>query len=195
MIVTTVGLGWLPASLRPHAPARMASCVSHSAGRTASGRKTAAITGPLMHLKRTVFPDKPADCFRSGESGRDASWLHAVDRMPFRLELSPGLSQNRRCPAPNSPAKTASLFHSGLPQCSEAIAGLRRKHKTHKGRPTPSAGLVQPKGAVEGSCLTFAATFIASILASRWRSGCQHRIQRSRTIRTPKRKLRFPASP
>lgn len=34
------------------------------------------------------------------------------------------------------------------------------ENKPHKARDPPSAGIVQPKGAVEGSCLTFAATFI-----------------------------------
>ena len=117
IVAKPVARGWLQASPCQPAPAptRMAPHFRFSTGRTATGRQTAAITGPLMHLKRTVFPDKPADCFRSGESGRDASWLHAVDRMQFRLDLAPGLSQNRRLPVPNSPAKTATPFRPDTP--------------------------------------------------------------------------------
>jgi hypothetical protein len=37
------------------------------------------------------------------------------------------------------------------------------ENKPHKARDPPSAGIVQPKGAVEGSCLTFAATFIVRL--------------------------------
>ena len=105
----------------------MASCVSQSASRTASGRKTATVTGTHMHLKRAAFPDKPADCFRSGESGRDASWLYAVDRMQIRLESTSGPGQDGRYPVPNSPAKTASPFHPGPSAVLRGHCGAEEK--------------------------------------------------------------------
>ena len=80
------------------------------------------------------------------------------------VRIDPWTQSESTLSSPDSPPRRPLLPSiPALPPCSEAIAGLRRKHKTHKGRLTQSAGLVQPKGAVEGSCLTFAATFIVRI--------------------------------
>ena len=85
------------------------------------------------------------------------------------VRIDPWTQSESTLSSPDSPPRRPLLPSiPALPPCSEAIAGLRRKHITHKGRLTPSAGLVQPKGAVEGSCLTFAATFIVRPLCWRW---------------------------
>ena len=98
-----------------------------------------------------IIPDLPAP-------------RHQITRSPSASATSLR-SRAGRPPCPRSTIPIRRPLPRSIPDfppCSEAIAGLKRKHKTHQGRLTPSAGLVQPKGAVEGSCLTFAATFIVS---------------------------------
>ncbi len=144
---------------------------------------------PVMHLKPPAFPDKPANCL---PTANPVGPRHAPVLPVWRKWPASRCSRSRKQPC--HPLHSAILSgHRRSVPCGQPRAPASEshpgKHKPHKRRLTQSAGLVQPKGAVEGSFLTFAATFIvgiAIVLISHTEGGI------SRTTRRPQHSKHCP---